>query len=94
MEQEIQKTETKIKKWNWKVFVLSVVVYYVVEIALSFLLLILSSNMDRVYKILVALVGALYFYQTRKEKVELKKDVVWVSVAGVITVILLVLSYL
>lgn len=92
MDQE-PKVEVKTK-WNWKVLILSIVVYYSVEIGLAFLLVALESHMDRVYKMLIALVAAIYFYQTRKEKQDLKKDTIVVSIVGIIIAGLLALSYL
>lgn len=92
MDQEIE-SEVKIR-WNWKVLILSIVVYYSVEIGLSFLLIAMESHMDRAYKLLIALVAAIYFYQTRKEKKNLKKDTIVVSIVGVIIAALLVLSHL
>lgn len=93
MEQEKQKNESKTK-WNWKILILSIVLYYIIEISLSFLFPALSININRFYIALISLVVAIYFYQTRKNRKELKKDLILVSVAGLTITVLLTLAYL
>lgn len=84
------------KKFNWKFFGLSVAVYYItimsINITLSFAEV--DYKQYRFYSLVASIIVATYFYQTRKEKGIAKKDLIWISIVGVIVSAITILSYL
>ncbi|MEK7525524.1 MAG: hypothetical protein AAB561_00700 [Patescibacteria group bacterium] len=83
--------EEQKKKFNVRMFGLSILLYYIVNVWLAIVFGILSISLGRNYGIAISLLVAVYFYQKNRDKLDIKKEIIWVGCGALITALVLVL---
>lgn len=81
-----KEVDAKIK-FNWRILGLSILLYYIIIIWLNTFIFFFTESSYKIYSFVIALIFAFHFYHLKKEHPVSKKDMLWIGIIGLLTLV-------